>query len=839
MPSVPADRGGPPLPSALPRQLPGPLPDPRPRRPRGLRPGEPPPTPRRAPAHLAFAGLGRGLALAFAALLLAAAGAFAQPTAEGVDARLDAMRAEVDRIQKGLDGEPGDEALQDLLGSALATQAAADKIADELSPTLKNVEARLGEIGPGPAGRGSAEAPDIAEQRSNLEKSRKTLDAQVKLARLLAVEGQQAAEQITQLRRARFNARLGERTASILSSRFWFELRDSLPRDAVRLRQLGTDLGTAAAATPLGVWAMLALGAALAASLRTFSARWAIAIVSTRVPPGRLRRSLLALSLALMSLLGFGFAAHFLRLGFTWTAPPPEPVQALLNSAVGLVCFCAYVEGAGRALLSARRPSWRLPPLYDTVAQGLRHYPLLLATVTGVGWIAERIAATVNAGLATAVAINDLVALSLGLVIAQALRRGEMLRRAARAALSDGAAQPSSWVWIGALGLWLAVVAALACLLVGYVALGAFVVKQVAWIASVGATVYLVNAVIDDALMTWAGNRGSDAGEHLPKLRDQAAVLFSALLRLAVLMFGLIAIVAPFGQGPEELLQRTDRLREGLAIGEIRLQPGTVLQGLVVFVLGIVCVRLLQRWLADRYLPTTGLDTGMRESATTLLGYVGSVVAVALALSAVGLGLERIAWVASALSVGIGFGLQAVVQNFVSGLILLAERPVKVGDWVTLPGVDGDIRRINVRATEIQMSDRSTVIVPNSEFITKIVRNVTHASPLGLVQIKLPVPLDTDAEAVRTLMLAAFAAHEHVLESPAPNVFLDGIDGGRLVFNATGSVASPRLAYATKSALLFEILKQLKEAGLPLAAEPTMLLREVPVAPVGAPPAAG
>src|SRR3546814_12894424 len=85
-------------------------------------------------------------------------------------------------------------------------------------------------------------------------------------------------------------------------------------------------------------------------------------------------------------------------------------------------------------------------------------------------------------------------------------------------------------------------------------------------------------------------------------------------------------------------------------------------------------------------------------------------------------------------SVGIGFGLQAVVQNFLSGLILLAERPVKVGDWVSLGGIEGDIRRINVRATEIQMGDHSTVIVPNSEFITKVVRNVTHASPLGRVR---------------------------------------------------------------------------------------------------------
>src|SRR5690606_25621158 len=182
-------------------------------------------------------------------------------------------------------------------------------------------------------------------------------------------------------------------------------------------------------------------------------------------------------------------------------------------------------------------------------------------------------------------------------------------------------------------------------------------------------------------------------------------------------------------------------------------------------------------------------DPGMRQSAATLFGYAGYVLAVALALSAIGIGLERVAWIASALSVGIGFGLQAVVQNFVSGLILLAERPVRVGDWVTLDGgVEGDIRRINVRATEIQMSDRSTVIVPNSEFITKIVRNVTHANPLGRVQIKLTLPANTEADQVHDLMLAVFTDNTGILDEPAPEVMLDSVNATGLVFSATGYV---------------------------------------------------
>ncbi len=121
----------------------------------------------------------------------------------------------------------------------------------------------------------------------------------------------------------------------------------------------------------------------------------------------------------------------------------------------------------------------------------------------------------------------------------------------------------------------------------------------------------------------------------------------------------------------------------------------------------------------------------MQNSIVTLLGYVAVVIVFALALKTADVSLQSITWIASALSVGIGFGLQAIVSNFISGLILLAEQPVKVGDWVSMPGVEGDIRRINVRATEIQLSDRSTMIVPNSQFITQNLRNVTHGNSLG------------------------------------------------------------------------------------------------------------
>ncbi len=803
--------------------------------------------------------------LLLASLLLAAAcHAAPAPAALPSDADeasaeqvLATSRQQMDALQKTLaaDDVP-DATLVKLRQTALDTQTQAQGAADTLAPALANVAARLTELGPAPA-KGTAEAPDVAAQRANLEKQRAQLDAQVKLAGLLGVEAGQAVDQIAELRRSQFTARIGERTSSILAAPFWQELGASLPRDAALVRRLLATIGAGGAATPLTVWAVLAVAMAAIVGLALRADSWLVKLAAAWVPPGRLRRSLLVLALTVVGVAGPGLVAHLLRLGLTWADEPTSDVEGLLIRTVGMVCFGGMVTGLGNALLAAGRPSWRLPPLSDRMAEGLRRFPLALAIVMVVGWTLEQAAALVHASLATTVALDTLYALVLGVLVAQGLRRAARLHHQnmveARAEAAereahehDGKGEKKSdkpeakpgkagahkaappprpaqhlarlpWSTIATGIAWLVLAVSFAGLLLGYVALGSFLVKQVVWVCVVVAGAYLLTALLDDGFTAWLGPGSSTAqalhDDATLRVRAQAGVLLSALCRLGVLLFALVLLAAPFGQGPGELFQRADQLRDGIAIGEIHLQPASVLQAILVFILGTMAVRLLQRWLRERYLPTTGLDAEMRDSATSLLGFVGTIAALAFALSAIGLGLERIAWVASALSVGIGFGLQAVVSNFVSGLILLAERPVRVGDWVSLSGVEGDIRRINVRATEIQMGDRSTVIVPNSEFITKIVRNVTLANPLGQVSFKLPMALDSDVRKVREIMLSVMQEHEGVLDDPAPSVFLESVETERMIFAANGTVESPRRSYGIKSDLLFEMLVRLRDAG--------------------------
>jgi small-conductance mechanosensitive channel len=774
------------------------------------------------------------IVIAFACTSTHAQGPNKDAEPPNVDKVLDTARAQIDKVQKRLQALPGkplgDAQLAELRSTALGAQEEAQGVATDIEPKLTSMQARVAELGP-PA-EGAKEAPDVAQQRAQLNKSSTTLDAQLKLARLIVLEAGQAADQILKLRRAQFQAELGARTTSILTPAFWSELDEALPEDAHRLWPLQAELKAAASAAGPQVWSVVLLVIIVLGALQRWAAHVLMRITTTRVAPGRLRRSLYAAARVTLGAVIPGLMAEVLRLGLGWSVPLSDSLASLLDQAVIAIYFGGFVGGLGRALLAADRPSWRLPVLGDDIAQRLRWFPTVLAVVIVAWWIGQRLASVVNTSLAATVAIDSLMAILLSAVLARALAQGARQHDAEAADDPQHAAvYVPFWLAVVRRLAWFALAASLTALLLGYVALGSFAVKQLTWTAIVLSTAYLLAGLIGDtATVVLASIRRTAADEGLARpmtrLRSQATVLAAGLGRLLIALLALALLMVPLGSGPADWIGHLKALPSSISIGEVQVRPTAMLLSVAVLVLGFGAVKLLQRWLGNQYLPTTSLDPGMRISATTLFGYAGYVTIVALSLSAVGIGLERVAWIASALSVGIGFGLQAVVQNFVSGLILLAERPVKVGDLVSLGGVEGDIRRINVRATEIQMGDRSTVIVPNSEFITKVVRNVTHASPLGRVQIRLAMPVTTDADAAHDVMLAAFVAHEEMLTEPAPDVMLEGVDATGLIFVATGYVNTPRIAYRVRSALLFVILKTLREAGLPLSNPPIMVMKE-------------
>jgi small-conductance mechanosensitive channel len=198
----------------------------------------------------------------------------------------------------------------------------------------------------------------------------------------------------------------------------------------------------------------------------------------------------------------------------------------------------------------------------------------------------------------------------------------------------------------------------------------------------------------------------------------------------------------------------------------------------------------------------------------TGLGYAGITLAALIAVSAAGLDLSNLAIVAGALSVGIGFGMQAIVSNFVSGIILLVERPIKEGDWIEVSGHSGIVCKIAVRSTRIQTFDRHDVIVPNSDLIAGTVKNMTLTSPTGRVIVPVGVAYGSDLEKTRQILLDAVRDNDMVLSFPEPSVLFMGLGESSLDFELRCFLKDVSNVLTARSDLLFTIYTELNKAGI-------------------------
>ncbi|MQP74428.1 DUF3772 domain-containing protein [Stenotrophomonas sp. MYb238] len=755
-------------------------------------------------------------------------------------------------VRRSLDDAEAPETLRTLSEQALQAKRDADAAVAALMPQLEQVDARIAQLGP--LDDGATEERGIARQRSVLDQQRSQLDGDIKRGKLLAEDARQLSDSIEKTRSQQFGEQLGRKVGSPLSPALWRQFADSLPDDLSRIqglyRQAAAGLKTAVAAHG---WTLPLLGAAVAL-LMAFPLRWWLRrlgrryAASDRAPAGRLRRSGLAVWLLLVGTLLPGLAALATTGGLQAIGAVPPRMQTVADAFVQATFVSAFIVALAACLLVPHRPSWRMLNIDDAAALRLRQLAWGAAGLTWLTMLLRALNRAARTSQVSTVLLDGMVALVyVGLISAMLVTIARLhRRRSAEAALaeqqagSDAKVPPSArtgWLVLARLGGYLAVLAALVATLAGYLNFAMFAAQQMAWITLVVLAVQLLTRFADD-LALWLFTPDNALGCTLrrslgvaPARLEQAGVLLSAALRVGLVVLGIAAALARFGN-TSLLYGWVGTLESGLHVGGQVLRPASLLWAVVVLLLGLGLMKALQQWLTDTYLPKTELDAGLRNSISTVARYLGIVLAVLWALATLGIGFEKLALLASALSVGIGFGLQAITQNFVSGLILLAERPVKIGDWVKLGDQEGDIRRISVRSTEIQVGDKSTLIVPNSELITKTIRNMTMANAQGRIQIQFSVPLGTDVGRVRQMLLDLFAANEKVLAEPAPSVFIDSIGGGLVALNCFAYVSSPRAVYGVRSELLFELLRTTSEQGIALVTPTDVrLVRDNPQAP--------
>ena len=707
------------------------------------------------------------------------------------------------------------DALGSLRDEVVAIRNDIQVLVDELAPRLAEQRALL--EGLTPAEGELAETPEVLAQQERIA----TLETELQPAELLLGRANALREEIVARRAAEFTDRLFGHSSSILAPQLWIDGLSDVPRLVQRLRDLTANSWAAlqARATPAslaGLGVLLLVVVLLAMPLRRFALRKAGR--ESGKEPSSFEKTLGALRITLVSTLIPAVAILMLMVGLETVGGLSLRANAILESlALATVAFF-FVSGLIQAFLAPGLTAWRLVPVKDGYAGRAAGLLRLAALVYLLGEVLRTIAAVFVSPLVVLQLLEAGPALVTALVVLVGARA--LLRGLDRSESEDAPAVVGLlWRWTVPVAV-LAALAALVAQLFGYLALAAFIVDQLVWTAVVLAALHLSAALVEGlSAATFQDDTPASIWLHenvgLSRAGlGQFGVILSGITKLVLIIAAASFIIAPFGVETGQFTEIFGRVFTGIEIGGFSFSLTSVLVALALVFVGVVITRAIQGWLENRYLPRTSLDTGLKASIRTGIGYIGIIAAAAIGLSSLGLNLENVALVAGALSVGIGFGLQSIVSNFVSGLILLAERPFKQGDWIVVGEEQGIVKRINVRATELQTFDRATVLIPNSDFISGTVKNRVHRDTLGRIDVPVGVAYDSDPEKVREILLEVANAHPMTLSYPEPVAFFIEFGASSLDFMLFAFLADVGNGYGVRSDLRFEIFRRFKEEGI-------------------------
>jgi len=312
----------------------------------------------------------------------------------------------------------------------------------------------------------------------------------------------------------------------------------------------------------------------------------------------------------------------------------------------------------------------------------------------------------------------------------------------------------------------------------------------------------------------------STALQKIPWFRTNETTAVSRLTLLAglavfsLLTFGFLVIWRIY-ESPLEAMQGL--LSVGFSVGSSRITFGVVIAAATIFYAALLLSWVVQGVLYEQVFPRRSVQKGVQVSIARLVHYALIFVGFLLALVALGINLRNITIIGGALGVGIGFGLQGIVNNFVSGLILLFERPIKVGDWVQLGDQWGEISKIGLRATVVKTFDRSDVVVPNSDLVTNQVTNWTLSDRYMRITIPVGVAYGSDVPLVMQILKECADDSAMVVSNPTPQILFMGFGDSSLDFQVRVWIHDVDNMHAVRSELHQEIDRRFRESGIVIA----------------------
>ncbi|RRH95767.1 mechanosensitive ion channel family protein [Mesorhizobium tamadayense] len=730
------------------------------------------------------------------------------------------LTAKTDGLEKKLSAPDQDDAglvdirlqLEDISRAALNSALA-------FRPRLNDINARIKVLGPPPAQGQPPEPAIVANERAALTAEKAEINAVVASAQNLSIRISGLVDKIATMRSEIFR--------SVLTKRY--QLTDALSPQALSdAHDQFTGLYKAVAS-----WLTFALKfkfqAMLAATLMALALAAVLLIGGRRLfgrifeadpsveEPSYLSRLSVAFWSTLLPTVALGAFLASTVFFFNYYNVLRGDIGEFLNALLSVVAVVFCVNRLTNAALEPRLPNWRLIPVETGAARWLVRLATAMAVVLGFNYFLSVVNEKMGSPLSLTIARSFVATVIVGVIL---ILMGAL--RPFRA--KDGSWRPwPAWLRFLAIGLGLSTIAAA---LLGYIGLALFVSIQVVVTGTTLVTAYIgflsaraigeEGGFADTSVGRWLSANSSYEDTAL----DQLGLVVSTAINLMIVLVFLPLILLMWGFQPGDIEAWAYKLATGVTVGSVTISVLGILTGIVVFVIGYFLTRWFQGWLDGSVMARGKVDTGVRNSIRLAVGYAGVALAALIGISAAGIDLSNLALVAGALSLGIGFGLQNVVSNFVSGLILLAERPFKVGDWIVAGDISGTVKKISVRATEIETFQRQSVILPNSNLINNAVGNWTHRNKLGRVEIKVGVAYGSDIKRVHAFLLDIARKHPMVLKNPEPFVLFANFGPAALEFEIRVFVADVMNGSIVQNDIRFAILDIFEDEHIEIPSTP-------------------
>ncbi|WP_149738222.1 mechanosensitive ion channel family protein [Rhizobium sp. RU20A] len=771
-------------------------------------------------------------------------GASRSESSAQVSAELEQEGAELKKLTAAFDAARDDDvALSELKVSvdALARQILTTSAATR--PRLEEIKGRLSELGEPPAEGQPPEAAAVTEERQRLMSERNDINALTGQAENLSVSATRLSNAITATRRTLFSKALFGVTQ--ISGEMFSTAAAAF---SVEMQQLGRSLTSWVSfswsykrVSLLGaIFLSLCLALVfLAGSKRLFAS------IFRRDPeddhPSYFRRLSVAFwstMLPTLSVAAFAVTSYLCLDGFNVLRSDIAP---LVSNLLGTVVAVLFVTALSQAVLAPAHPHWRLVAVSDSGARVLTGIIFTMVLINGVDYLLAEVSEVFGSPVVLTVVKSFFASILIALVVI-----GASMVRPLPPADDDLNARARRWPRYISTPLFLIGIALIAAALTGYVGLARFIATQITITGAIAVVIY-IGMLAGRELSRQGAFADTAIGSRLEKRFGLSAVALDQIgLAASLGTYALvISIFVPllflqWGFQIADIQSWAYRIVTDIRIGNITISLAGILAGLLFFAIGYSITRWFQRWLDSSVMALSRVDTGVRNSVRTGVGYLGVGLAGLVAISAAGIDLSSLALVAGALSLGVGFGLQNIVSNFVSGLILLVERPFKVGDWVTTGTTEGFVKRISVRATEIETFQRQSIMVPNSLFINAPVGNWTHRNRLGRADIAVTVGYDANPRRILEILADIADKQPQVLKNPAPMTVFAGFGDERMTFEVRVFLADIVSSIGVRNDIRLQIFERFREEGIakPFAVEDVVADADAATTSVAPAPAA-